>query len=153
MRGNDMLEMRAIVISLHGEEADISPLDGGGCGRCNSAGGCGSGKLNQLFCSDRARVFRVLNRARAAVGDEVNVVLPQGSVWRGAWRLYLLPLLLMFTAAAVAASFSTLPATRDGYAAAGALFGLLAGFVWARFGPGRAAPRAVADAIVVHHSV
>lgn len=148
-----MLEMRAVVIALHGEEADISPLHGGGCGRCDSAGGCGSSKLNQLFCSDRPRVFRVLNRARAAVGDEVNVVLAEGSVWHGAWRLYLLPLLLMFVAAALAASFATLPAARDGYAVAGALLGLLAGFAWARFGPGRSAPRAVADAIIPRRPV
>ncbi|GAB4125014.1 MAG: hypothetical protein Fur0040_07090 [Sideroxydans sp.] len=148
-----MLEVRAIVISLHGEEADISPLDSGGCGRCNSAGGCGSGKLSRLFCSDRPRVFRVLNRAHAAVGDEVNVVLAEGSVWRGAWRLYLLPLLLMFGAAGLAASLAVTPAMRDGYAGVGALFGLLCGFLWARFAPGGSAPRAVVAAILARRSV
>ena len=60
-----MMEMRAIVIQLHGDEASVKPMGTGGCGHCDSEGGCGSGTLTKLFCSNKARNFKVRNDGRA----------------------------------------------------------------------------------------
>lgn len=143
-----MLEMRAIVLSVKGREAEISPLGGGGCGHCNSEGGCGSGKLTKMFCSSQPRSFIVLNEANAKVGDEVNISLPDGSLLHSSWRMYLLPLLLMLGSGFIGASYATDATTRDGYALIGSLIGLLLGFALGKFLPHSNDSRAVVQSVV-----
>lgn len=147
-----MLEMRAIVLSLKGREAEISPLGGGGCGHCNSEGGCGSGKLTKMFCSSQPRSFIVFNQADAKVGDEVNITLPEGSLWYSSVRMYLIPLLLMIGAGFVGVSFATDAATRDGYALIGSLVGLMLGFALGKLLPYSNDSRAVVQSVVVSRS-
>lgn len=141
-----MLEMRAIVVQVLGEEASVQPLGNGGCGHCDTAGGCGSGNLTKLFCSNKPRHFVVRNQARAKVGDEVRVSLPDGVLLRGATKMYLFPLALLFAGGIFGASLASDALARDIYAAAGAAVGLLLGFVVARLAPGSG--QAVATSIV-----
>lgn len=141
-----MLEMRAIVVQVQGEEASVQPLGTGGCGHCSSEGGCGSGNLTKLFCSSKPRHFKVRNQVHAKVGDEVRVSLPDGVLLRGAAKMYLLPLGLLFVGGISGASLASETALRDPYAVAGAVIGLLLGFVLARLSPG--VGQAVASSIV-----
>ncbi len=127
-----MLEMRAVVVSVQGEQAEISPLGGGGCGHCDDTNGCGSGKLSQMFCGSQTRKFMVRNQAGARVGDEVNVSLPAGILLRSSWRMYLLPLLLMLGGGLIGASLAGETASRDGFALLGSMIGLVSGFVWGK---------------------
>ncbi|MFA6921928.1 MAG: SoxR reducing system RseC family protein [Gallionella sp.] len=126
-----MLETRAVVVYADKQITQVRASGGSGCSACNGKG-CGSGKLTQLFCS-KPRQFDVDNRINAGVGDEVIVSVPEGAVLRGISLVYLLPLVLMFAAATLASGYAADEAQRDGYAAAGALSGLLAGFVFARW--------------------
>ena len=126
-----MLETRAIVLQTERQLAQVVASSANGCSAC-SGKGCGSTKLTQLFCS-RPRQFKVENRINAAVGDEVIVSVADGAVLRGIGLVYLLPLALMFAAATLAARFAADAAQRDGYAAAGAMLGLLVGFLFARW--------------------
>lgn len=146
-----MLDMRAIVIDVRGEEASVQPLSSGGCGHCSSEGGCGSGALTKMFCSSKPRHFTVRNDARAKVGDEVHVSLPDGVLLRGAVKMYLLPLALLLVGGAFGASLATDTAARDGYAVAGAIIGLLLGFALARLSSLRVG-QAVAASIVTSRS-
>jgi len=147
-----MIEMRAIVIQLQGEEASVKPIGTGGCGHCDSEGGCGSGTLTKLFCSNNARNFSVRNEARASVGDEVQISIPDGVLLRGAIKMYVLPLILLLAGGIVGVSLAGgAVAARDAYAVAGAIAGLLLGFAFARFSP--RAGRAVASSIVTSKSV
>lgn len=146
-----MLEMRAIVIKVQGEEASVQPLDSGGCGHCSSEGGCGSGTLTKMFCSSKPRHFTVRNEARAKVGDEVHVSLPDGVLLRGAVKMYLLPLALLFVGGALGASLAADTAARDGYAVAGAVSGLLLGFILAKLSSFKVG-QAVAASIVTSRS-
>ena len=146
-----MLEMRAIVVEVQGEEASVQPLDGGGCGHCSSEGGCGSGMLTKLFCSSKPRHFKVRNQARARVGDEVRVSLPDGVLLRGAARMYMLPLALLLAGGIAGANLAGEAALRDAYAVAGAAVGLLLGFILARFSPFRAG-QAVASSVITPQS-
>lgn len=123
--------MRAVVVKLNGAHADISPL-GSGCGQCNSANGCSSGKLTKVFCSSELRTFSVLNQAGAQVGDEVSVALPEGALLRSSWRIYMLPMLLMLFLGFVGASMATDAPSRDGFAVAGSMLGLFTGFILAK---------------------
>ncbi len=150
MRGNDMLEMRAIVIHVEGQDASVQPLSTGGCGHCNSEGGCGSGTLTKLFCSNKPRHFKVRNAACAKVGDEVQVSIPDGALLRGAVKMYVVPLILLLAGGIAGAGLAGEAAGRDAYAVAGAAAGLLLGFILARLSPG--AGQAVASSIVTSRS-
>lgn len=150
MRGNDMLEMRAVVIQVHGDCALVQPLDGGGCGHCSSEGGCGSGSLSKMFCSDKLRSFQVRNDALAKIGDEIQVSLPDGALLRGAVKMYVLPLLLLLAGSFSGVYLAGDTFLRDAYAVAGAIIGLVFGFVMAKLSPGIG--RAVATSIVTPRS-
>lgn len=126
-----MIETRAIVISLDGNEALVEATQGGGCGHCDSENGCGSGKLSQLF-SSRPRRFRVRNDAGVQVGNEVSVTLTEGVLLRSALLMYTLPLVFLFAGAAIAGQWAKDAGSADGYAVLGALTGLLLGFFLAR---------------------
>ena len=127
-----MLESRVVVIELVDRQfALVQPSQGGGCGQC-SGKGCGAGKLSQLFCS-KPRQFKVENAINARVGDEVMVSVAEGAVLRGIGVVYLLPLVLLFACAALAGSWAVDVSSRDGYAALGALFGLVVGFYIAKW--------------------
>jgi sigma-E factor negative regulatory protein RseC len=142
-----MLEMRAIVIQVMGEEASVQPLSSGGCGHCDSEGGCGSGTLSKLFCSSKPRSFKVRNEAGAKVGDEVQVSIPDGVLLRGAVKMYVLPLILLLVGGVAGVGLAGEASMRDAYAATGASIGLLLGFILARLSPG--VGQAVASSIVV----
>lgn len=151
MLASDMLEMRAIVMQVDGENALVQPLSSGGCGHCSSEGGCGSGTLTKLFCSNKPRHFKVRNDARAGVGDEVQVSIPDGTLLRGAVKMYVLPLMLLLAGGIGGVDLAgDTAALRDGYAVAGAALGLLLGFIFARVSPG--VGRAVASSIVASRS-
>lgn len=147
-----MLEMRAIVVSVQGQQAEITPLHGGGCGHCDSANGCGSGKVSQLFCSGQSRKFVVKNQAGARVGDEVEVTLPEGTLLRSSWRMYGLPLLLLLCGGLAGSFFaSETAASGDGFALLGAILGLLSAFAWEKYFAASDAPQAVVRSVVSTH--
>ena len=125
-----MLETRAIVLYRDGDEAVVSARQGG-CGQCDSVNGCGSGKLAQLFCA-QPRQFRVLNEVNACVGEEIQVCVADGVVLRSAAMMYLLPLALLLLGSLLGSYWAVEVPSRDGYAAIGALMGLVAGFALAR---------------------
>ncbi|MFA6062206.1 MAG: SoxR reducing system RseC family protein [Gallionella sp.] len=125
-----MLETRAVVVEVEHRYAQVQAHQGNGCSVCNGKG-CGSGKLTQLFCS-KPRQFRVDNRINASVGDQVIVSVPEGAVLRGVGLVYLLPLVLLFGGASWAGSWAVQEGQRDAYSAAGALSGLLIGFLFAK---------------------
>lgn len=141
-----MLEMRAIVIQVDGEEASVQPLSTGGCGHCDSEGGCGSGTLTKVFCSNKPRQFKVRNEVRARVGDEVQVSIPDGVLLHGAMKMYVLPLILLLVGGTAGTNLAGELALRDAYAVAGAVVGLTLGFILARLSPG--VGRAVASSII-----
>lgn len=126
-----MLETRAIVVQVKGSHALVQANQGNGCEQCNGKG-CGSGKLAQMFCS-KPRQFEVDNPIDARVSDEVIVSVADGAVLQGIGLVYLLPLGLLLAGAALGSAWATQPAQRDVYAGAGAVFGLLLGFIAARW--------------------
>ncbi|MCX7192208.1 MAG: SoxR reducing system RseC family protein [Proteobacteria bacterium] len=123
-----MLETRAVVVRKDNEFTLVEASGASGCSVCEGKG-CGSSKVGQMFCS-KPRQFKVDNRINAEVGDEVIVSVVEGAVLRGISLVYLLPLALMFAGAA-GGWFAG--GRQDGYAALGALFGLVAGFACAKW--------------------
>lgn len=126
-----MLETRVVVFKIDGQHALVRADQADGCGECNGKA-CGAGKMSRLFCS-KPRQFRVNNPINAGVGDEVIVSVAEGAVMRGIGLVYLMPLALLVMGATLGSIWAVQPGQRDGYAALGALFGLAAGFVIARW--------------------
>ena len=145
-----MLEMRAIVMQVQGDDASVQPLGTGGCGHCDSEGGCGSGTLTKVFCSNKPRVFKVHNQAGAKVGDEVQVSIPDGALLQGAMKMYVLPLVLLLTGGIAGVTLAGDEGARDAYAVSGSVIGLVLGFLLAKLSP--AVGRAVASSIVTSRS-
>lgn len=146
-----MLETRAIVVHVQGSHAFVEARGGGGCGHCDSERGCGSGKLSQLFCNS-PRQFKVQNEAHACVGDEVQITLLDGVLLRSSILMYVMPLLLLLSGGMLGGHWASNAASRDGYSALGALIGLVAGFLLARWFSLRQTVTAVARPIVPSHS-
>ncbi|MFA6904376.1 MAG: SoxR reducing system RseC family protein [Gallionellaceae bacterium] len=122
-----MMQTRAVIIRLEGRDALVESAQGGGCGNCDSEGGCGSGKLAQLFCNEPRR-FRVRNDSNAQVGAVVEVNLPDGMLLHSALLMYTLPLVLLIAGATIGMQWSYDAASSDAYAAIGGLAGLVLGF-------------------------
>jgi len=123
-----MIQTRAVIIRLEGDDALVESTQGGGCGSCDSENGCGSGKLSQLFCSEPRR-FRVRNEANAQVGTLVQVNLPEGVLLQSALLMYILPLVLLMAGALAGAQWAQDATNADVSAAIGGLAGLICGFV------------------------
>jgi sigma-E factor negative regulatory protein RseC len=143
-----MLQTRAIVIRLEGRDALVESTQGGGCGNCDSEGGCGSGKLSQLFCSEPRR-FRVRNEGNAQVGSLVDVVVPEGVLLNSALLMYIVPLLMLLFGAMVGSKLTPDVAGVDAYSAMGALAGLAAGFFLVKFISSRRRLSASAQPVVL----
>jgi len=126
-----MLETRAIIIQTDGKYALVQASQANGCEQC-SGKGCGAGKLSQLFCS-KPRQFRVDNQINANVGDQVIISVAEGAVLRGIGLVYLLPLTLLLMGAMLGNILAAQTEQHDGYAAVGALLGLLVGFAFAKW--------------------
>lgn len=126
-----MLETRAIVMEVKGQDALVLANQGNGCEQCNGKG-CGTGKLSQLFCS-KPRQFQVNNRINARVGDEVIVSVEDGAILHGIGLVYLLPLLLLFLGAFLGGVWAEQPEQYDAYSGAGAVVGLALGFIAAKW--------------------
>jgi len=126
----NMLETRAIVVKTDGLHALVKADQADGCEQC-AGKGCGAGRLSRLFCS-KSRQFQVNNPIKAGVGDEVIVSVAEGAVMRGIGLVYLMPLALLVMGATLG-SFWSQPGQGDGFAAIGALFGLVVGFAFAKW--------------------
>jgi sigma-E factor negative regulatory protein RseC len=125
-----MLETRAVVVEIDGPHALVQADRANGCGQC-AGEGCGAGKLSRLFCS-KPRQFRVDNPINAGIGDQVIVSVVDGAVIRGIGLVYLMPLASLVMGAMLGSIWAQQPGQRDSYAAAGALFGLVVGFIIAK---------------------
>jgi Positive regulator of sigma E activity len=113
-----MLEQHAIVLKTQGGTAWVEARESGTCGSCGS-GGCSTRRLADLF-GRRERAFPVDNVLQANAGERVVIGIPAGALWKSAFRLYGLPLLLLF-----AGGFAGQHAGGDPGAVMGAVAGLL----------------------------
>lgn len=126
-----MLETHAIIVQIEGQYALVQVNQANGCEQCNGKG-CGTGKLSQLFCS-KQRQFQVENPINASIGDRVIISVAEGAVLRGIGLVYLLPLILLLMGAMLGNYLAEQVEQRDSYSAVGALLGLFAGFVFAKW--------------------
>ncbi|MDD5296172.1 MAG: SoxR reducing system RseC family protein [Rhodocyclaceae bacterium] len=94
------MEMNAEVLAVDKDHVLVKVSEhGGGCGRCNEAGGCNSGVLTQVFGRRAGREFRLENSIGARAGDRVVVSLGDGVTLKTALAVYMVPVLLVILGA------------------------------------------------------
>jgi sigma-E factor negative regulatory protein RseC len=91
------------------------------CGNCKTVDACQTGLLG---LTTGPRRYRLENRIGAQVGDQVQLTVAEGTVWRASLWSYGVPLLLAIAGAIIGQTLSG-----DAAALAGTLVGLVCGMV------------------------
>lgn len=131
-----MLEQHARVVHSSEQGVWVKASDPPGCGVC-AGEGCASRRIAELF-QRKPRQYQVESKFPVAVGDDVIVGLPDGSLLRSALYLYGLPLVAVMLGAVL----SQWIWANDAGALAGALAGLLLAGVWIVIGTSHSRSRA-----------
>ena len=89
-----MIEERVVVTHSEGEIVLVRAERQSACGQCSVKGGCGTSVLSK-WLSPKMTQVRALNNINAQVGDTVVIGFSEESLLKGAFVVYLLPLLSM----------------------------------------------------------
>jgi sigma-E factor negative regulatory protein RseC len=122
-----MIEQKATVISRDGELVWVEAERQSTCGQCQARKGCGTGMLAK-HVGQRFSRLAVNTDLDLRVGQQVMVSIPEQALLSGALLMYLLPLLALFSAAAITRMIG---AGELAQIVAG-LLGLCAGFFWVK---------------------
>jgi len=98
-----MIEEQGRVIALEPGAVWVETLRKTTCSGCVAKSGCGQGLMDQLGVRERRGRIRALSDLQLQVGDSVVVGIREEVLLRGAFLVYLLPLLMLFAAALGAA--------------------------------------------------
>ncbi|WLD57451.1 SoxR reducing system RseC family protein [Salinispirillum sp. LH 10-3-1] len=126
-----MIEEQATVAAIESGRVWVETVRSSACARCSARAGCGQSLMSQVISSESQaqKSFLPIATDRVlAVGQVVWIGIPETAFLRGAFWLYLLPLLALLAGAlAFNHWFHT-----DSMALLGAVVGLVAGLWWAR---------------------
>lgn len=129
-----MVETEAVVIARDGDRIQVeAAASGGGCGKCQTSGGCGGGR-SLLGIRPGATRLEVAADLDVQPGDRVLVGLPDSGFLRASAALYMVPLAGMFAGAGLAQWLGQqlALASVDVLTLLGGMAGLGAGFAWQR---------------------
>lgn len=106
-----MLESAARVVAIDGETVWLQPEPDGGCGTCAAASRCGAATLSvgagtvaRRIASRRIPVLIGRDTPQPEPGERVVVGLPEEALVKAALTAYVVPLVAMLAAAALAES-------------------------------------------------
>ena len=120
-----MSQCDALVVETSGNEVWVEVAGRApACGSCENSDACRDGSPN---LGTGPRRYRLENRIGARVGDHVQLIVADGTLWRAAAASYMLPALL-----AIAGAFIGQPLAGDAGAAAGAGAGIACGLLLLR---------------------
>jgi len=96
---------RGRVVAVDGPGLWVETLSSSACMGCRARQGCGHGLLQQWGARRRNHLYAWVGEQAADfdIGDEVDLILPEGVLIASAMVVYLLPLLGMLTGMALAA--------------------------------------------------
>ncbi len=135
-----MIEERAVVVGIDGEQALLEIVRSRPCGLCGQTRGCGISMWGRLL-GHRGNVFRAENRINARAGDWVVVGIEEQALLAGSLAVYGVPLALLLAGAVLGGVLLPASFGADVRSLAGAAAGLLLGLLWLRGGAsGRGLP-------------
>lgn len=135
-----MIEERAVVVGLDGEQALLEIVRSRPCSLCGQTRGCGISLWGRLL-GHRNQVFRAENRINARTGDQVVVGVEEKALLAGSLAVYGVPLALLLAGAVLGGMLLPASLAADARSLAGAAAGLLLGLLWLKGNaPGRGLP-------------
>ncbi len=123
-----MITENGKVVALKGDYAWVQTIRNTACQSCSVRQGCGQ-RVLAAATGGRASQVLVANTVRADVGDDVTIGIDEQALLGASLLVYALPLVLMVVASIVGHQLS---GGQDPAAIAGALAGLLSGFLLSR---------------------
>jgi len=90
-----MITENATVVSIENNQTWIETQRKSTCGECSASKGCGTSVLSKVI-GNKLSKMKAINNINAQVGDEVIVGLNEASLLKGAFVIYMLPLLFLF---------------------------------------------------------
>lgn len=90
-----MITESAIVVLIENNHTWIETQRKSACGQCSANKGCGTSVLSKVL-GNKLSKMKAINNIDAKVGDEVVVGLNESSLLKGAFIIYMLPLLFLF---------------------------------------------------------
>ncbi|QKE63951.1 SoxR reducing system RseC family protein [Aquipseudomonas campi] len=97
-----MIEEPGRVIALEDGAVWVETLRKSTCSSCSANAGCGQGLMDKLGVGRNRGLVRALSDLQLQVGDSVVVGVHEDLLLRGAFLVYLWPLLCLFAAAVLA---------------------------------------------------
>lgn len=128
-----MIEEPGVVVAVEADGVWVATQRKTTCGSCAAKAACGQGLLNSLAADKKPHQVKVATDLVLRAGDQVTLGISENTLVRGAFLVYMLPLLMMF---AGALSVNTLNASEPWVIFAAAL-GFFAGALWVRLYSGR----------------
>jgi len=128
-----VIEERATVVRVQGEDVWVSAERHSTCGQCGARTGCGTSALGD-FLARRQLLLRVGNTCDARAGDEVILGIAENAFLTGSLIIYGAPLMLLLVGAATGSSLGEgLRLGGEGASVAGGAIGFVCGLLWARW--------------------
>ena len=90
-----MITENATVVLIENNQTWIETQRKSACGQCSANKGCGTSVLSKVL-GNKLSKMKAINKIDAQVGDQVVVGLNEGSLLKGAFIIYMLPLLFLF---------------------------------------------------------
>lgn len=97
-----MIEESGRVVALEAGAVWVETLRKSTCSSCSANAGCGQGLMDKLGVGRNRGLVRALSDLQLQVGDSVVIGVHEDLLLRGAFLVYLLPLVSLFAAALVA---------------------------------------------------
>lgn len=88
-----MLIESAVVIDYQSGMATVKCQSKSACGSCAAKAACGSSVLSELTGEYNEHIFTVQTITPVAIGQRVEIGLPERSLLQSVWLVYVLPLL------------------------------------------------------------
>lgn len=123
-----ILREKGVITALDGAYALVQTQNQLACSKCQLSDSCGNGIIEKFF-SGKIFITPIENKISAKVGDEVWVQIPKSSITSASLVVYLLPLIIMISLAALAQSLNF----SESFIILFALFGLSVGGLVTKF--------------------
>ena len=140
-----MIEEPGIVVAVGADGVWVATQRKTTCGSCAAKAACGQGLLNSLSADKKPHTVKVRSDLQLREGDQVTLGISEDSLVRGAFLVYMLPLLLMFAAALAVNTFNV----AEPWVIFAAVLGFLGGAVWVRFYSARYLDEAAMQPVVL----
>ncbi|MDH5179937.1 MAG: SoxR reducing system RseC family protein [Gammaproteobacteria bacterium] len=128
-----MIEETATVVRCEGDYAWVETTRKSACRTCAVNKGCGTSVLAAVV-GNKPNQLRVVNRFNAVIGEQVTIGISESAMLRGAFLVYIIPLLMLigFALAAEVLAGQLLVSAVDFAAVVGGLSGFAAGMYWVK---------------------